>query len=155
MTLNQLIKRVRQIAESHEQVNSFVLGETANDLLDREVEYPVCFMLLPTEQVSVNETTFNLSLFLLSRQIQGGSATDSTYNTIETISDMREVALDIYSQFAYQKFEPQWNLVKGATITPVLEDSPDYLAGVKMDIQIKVNYTINRCQIPTTYNYGN
>ena len=85
----------------------------------------------------------------------GGASTDNTFNELEVSSDMLSVAKDILAQFNYQKFSPVWKVDRNATFTLTNEVENDYIAGVQMEFTIKSQYLADRCQVPTTYTYGN
>lgn len=153
MTLNQLVARIKAICEAHEQINTFVFGDI-DDKLRQDVIYPAAFLPYPLTQIQGPDTLDSFSLFIMDRVIVGGSSTDNTYNELEVTSDCRSIAKDLQAQFLYQKFNPTWNVQKNFSITPLNETDPDYLAGVQLQFTIKSPYTANRCQVPTTYNYG-
>ena len=148
MTLNQIIKRVQTIAESHEQISSFFFGDI-DQMLDTDIVFPLCFMPIPTASISGVDDVLSCSLLVMDRQIQGGN------NEVEVLSDMREVALDLLAQLQYAKFVPTWQVLKSGNYEFFTERTEDYLAGVKLDFQIKLPYKADRCQVPTTFNYGN
>lgn len=158
MTLNQIVKRIKEIAEAHEQINTFFFGDV-DDFLQSDVVYPACFMGMPSETISGSqgggsELNMTISLYFMDRTIQGGSLTDNTFNQAEVLSDMRSIALDIFSQIKYQKFSPQWNVDANASLEYFNESTEDYNAGVRLQINIKYRFTIDRCAVPSTYNYG-
>jgi len=148
MTLNQIVKRVQSIALSHDQIGSFFFGDI-DDMLSVDVQFPLCFMTVPTSTITGADDVLSCSLLVMDRQIQGGN------NDVEVMSDMREVALDLLAQMQYNKFDPLWTVLKSANYEFFNERSEDYLAGVKIDFQIKLPYLSDRCQVPTTFNYGN
>ena len=152
MTLNQIIARIQGIAEAHDQINTFFFGDV-DEFLATDNAYPACFMGIPSESGVKQETDLSCSLYFLDRMIQGGSEDDKTYNEVEIMCDMREVALDIFAQIRYQKFDPKWNIDTSFSIEYFNEKDEDYLAGVKLNITIKLPYNADRCQVPTTYNY--
>jgi hypothetical protein len=153
MTLNSIVARIRAIAEAHEQINTFVFGDI-DDALRSDVVYPACFMPYPSENISGADDVMSVSLFFMDRTVKGGSVTDKTDNELEVTSDMREVAKDIFAQMQYQKFNPTWNASKDCTLTLTNERELDYLAGAHLSFTIKLPYTANRCEVPSTYNYG-
>lgn len=152
MTLNKIIQRLQEIVEAHEQINTFFFGDI-DDFLKVDRVYPACFLGKPSETIIANNTLIRFSLFFFDREIIGGSESDKTLNTTEVLSDMREIALDIFSQIRYQKFSPIWNVEKDATLEYYNEDKEDYLAGVKLDVIIKLPFNTDRCQVPTIYTY--
>lgn len=153
MTLNQIIARVKAIAEAHEQINTFVFGDM-DDALRNDVVYPACFMPYPSWNISGVDKVYSAQLFFMDRVIQGGSTTDNTFNELEVTSDMNSVADDILAQLQYQKFDPRWNVARQGDGVAVRQSEPDYLAGVQLSFTIKLPYIANRCEVPTTFNYG-
>lgn len=152
MTLNQIIARIKAIAEAHEQISSFVFGDL-DDALRQDLTYPACFMPYPREQGNGSDLLMSCTLFFMDRVIIGGGEIDNTFNELEVSSDMREVAKDIYAQLRYQKFDPIWNVQKDYAINFRNEAEPDYLAGVQLEFTIKLPYNTDRCSVPTTYTY--
>ena len=153
MTLNQIVQRIKAIAEAHEQINTFMFGDI-DDALRSDVTYPACFMSYPNETISGTDNNMTCDLFFMDRTVQGGSITDKTDNELEVSSDMRSVAQDIFAQLQYQKFNPTWQVSKDSTITLTNEREVDYLAGAQLSFTIKLPYLANRCEVPTTYTYG-
>jgi hypothetical protein len=153
MTLNQIVARIKAIAEAHEQINTFVFGELS-EVLRRDVVYPACFMPYPRDQFNGNDDNMSATLFFMDRVIVGGGEEDSTYNELEVTSDMREVAKDILAQLRYQKFNPTWNTLPQFAINPAINQQPDYLAGVQLEFTIKLPYTTDRCVVPSNYDYA-
>lgn len=153
MTLNQIVQRIKTIAEAHEQINTFVFGDL-DEVLRSEVIYPACFMPYPRERGNGSDLLMSCTLFFMDRVIVGGGEVDKTFNELEVTSDMREVAKDIYAQLRYQKFDPRWNVQTDFAINLANEAQPDYLAGAQLEFTIKLPYNTDRCSVPTTYNYG-
>lgn len=153
MTLNQVIARIKAITEAHDQINTFVFGD-ADDFLASDITYPAAFMPYPSMTISGVDEVYSCQLFFMDRVIGGGSTTDNTFNELEVSSDMQLVAKDILAQFLYQKFEPKWNVSRDASISLTNEREPDYLSGAQLSFTIKLPYLANRCEVPTTYNYG-
>ena len=153
LTLNQIVQRIKAICEAHEQINTFVFGDI-DDKLRQDIVYPAVFMPYPTNNYQSVDKLLQCNLFIMDRLIIGGSVTDNTYNELEVTSDMTSVAEDLFAQFAYQKYTPNWNVQRNFNITPLNEADPDYLAGVQLSFTIKSPYTADRCQVPTTYTYG-
>ena len=154
MTLNEIIKRIKTICEAHEQINSFVFGDI-DDRLRGDITYPCVFMPYPSVSITGADESSSCSLFFMDKVIMGGASTDNTFNELEVSSDMLSVAKDILAQFNYQKFSPVWKVDRNATFTLTNEVENDYIAGVQMEFTIKSQYLGDRCQVPTTYSYGN
>lgn len=154
MTLNQVKARIQTIALAHEQINSFGFG-LFGDFLDTEINYPACFMDLPTETLSGQlgagaERRLTVNLYFFDRMIVGGGTQDNSFNRDEVLSDMRSVATDIFSQLRYQKFDPQWNVLPDANMEYFVERNEDYCAGVRLTVTISFRFVVDRCNLPST-----
>ena len=68
-------------------------------------------------------------------------------NETEVLSDMTLVGQDIVAELRSPTEE--WIIGDNAPITYYTESDPDYLAGIKIDITLKLSSLNNTCQIPT------
>lgn len=154
MTLNQLKARIQDICEAHGQINEFFFGRE-DEFFNRDRTFPVACLEMPdNEQIQRGATLLPFRLYFFDRVIQGGDIAAKTYNEDEVISDRREVALDIFAQMRYQKFDPRWNVQENASIGAYMyEAGEDYLAGVILDFTIKNDFAADRCAVPSDYNY--
>lgn len=153
LTLNQIVARIKAISEAHEQINTFVFGDI-DDELRQDIVYPCVFMPYPSATYNGVDKLLQCNLFIMDRVIIGGASTDNTFNELEVTSDTESIAEDLFAQFAYQKYNPTWNVQRSFNITPLKETDPDYLAGVQLSFTIKLPYTADRCSVPTNYIYG-
>lgn len=153
MTLNQIVARIKAICEAHEQISTFVFGDI-DDKLRQDIVYPAAFMPYPINNYQGVDKLLQCNLFIMDRVIIGGAVTDNTFNELEVTSDTESIAEDLFAQFAYQKYNPSWNVLRNFSITPLNETDPDYLAGVQLAFTIKLPYTTDRCSVPTNYIYG-
>lgn len=145
MTLNQILARLRNLATAHEQINTFVFGDVDEFLDGVDNVYPACFCAAPSINITGKEMIYNFRLFFLDRQIQGGDNTEDVY------SDQLQTAGDILAQMRYPK--SPWIVPDTASFELFEGNRSDYLAGVAMDVQIKVNYLSDRCVIPSSYEF--
>lgn len=143
MTLNQVLARIKNIAEAHAQINTYVFGDVDEFLDGTDNVYPACFCATPTANIGSKETIYNFRLFFLDRQIQDNTNVEDVY------SDMMQVAGDILAQLRYPK--SPWIVPDTASFEFFNGSREDYLAGVAMDVQIKVPYISDRCVIPSSY----
>lgn len=153
LTLNQIVARIKAIAEAHEQINTFVFGDI-DDELRQDIVYPCVFMPYPSISYQGVDKLMQCNLFIMDRVIIGGASTDNTFNELEVTSDTISIAEDLYAQLLYQKYDPVWNVLRNATINLTNEAKNDYLAGAALQFTIKLPYKADRCVVPTTYTYG-
>lgn len=145
LTLNQTVKLIRDIALSHDQINTVYFGDVWEFLAQTDNVYPAMFYSLTGSQISGKELTMSFSLFFLDRQLQ-----DET-NETEVLSDQLLIAQDIVSMLRHPNFS--WNIGDSVTLEFFTENEKDYLAGVKADISVIYPMLSNRCQVPSNFNY--
>jgi hypothetical protein len=153
LTLNQIIDRIETLALSHKQVESFViLKETVDAYLSNgDKTYPVILCELSdgggidrqTRQVSIPMRLFFLDAEKLVDDAQG--------NTVEIWSDRILVAQDFIAMLLKETNTEEyrdWRIDGGNQLAFYSEKFSDYVAGVSVDITIRLPYDVNRCQAP-------
>ena len=147
MTLNSVIDRVRTLALSHKQINSFYFGDVPEFDANGEVNYPACFLEITPGRVDRVEKmqAFNFRLYLVDLVPE---STESEENETDVLSDMHSVCADLLSMLMYSEYEDDWRIAETSTVTPVTESLNDLVAGVYADIEIGVDFLADRCQVP-------
>ena len=145
LTLNQTVKLIKDIALSHDQINTVYFGDVWEFLAQTDNVYPAMFYSLTGSQINGKSLDMSFSLFFLDRQLQ-----DET-NETEVLSDQLLIAQDIISILRFPKFD--WEIGDNVILEFFTENEKDYLAGVKADVTISFPMLSNRCQIPTDFNY--
>jgi len=145
LTLNQTVKLIRDIALSHDQINTVYFGDVWEFLAQTDNTYPAMFYSLTGSQISGKNLAMDFSLFFLDRQLQDES------NETDVLSDQLLIGQDIFSMMRYPKFD--WKLDEDVSIEFFTENEKDYLSGVKLDITINYPMLTDRCQIPDDYTY--
>lgn len=146
MTLNQVIAKIEELGNAHQQVKTTFYG-SAFDLLSKgsDVLYPAFIFDLNNASISGKTLTLSFSLFFMDRMLPE----ETNYNDV--LSDQLLTAQDIIAQLSYNDFD--FDLQEAVTLNSFSENTPDYLAGWQTDISLDLPYTYNRCEVPTTYTY--
>lgn len=149
MTLNQIVKELTTIGNDHEQINFVYFGDVWERLSNGEVTYPAMFFTLTGANVAAKEIGYSFSLYFMDRMLSEET------NETEVLSDMTQVAGDIVAQlrFPTDYQNVTWTLNQNLPLTFYTESDPDYLAGVKLDINLTVPFINNRCEVPSNYTY--
>lgn len=145
LTLNQTVKLIKDIAQSHDQINTVYFGDVWEFLAQTDNVYPAMFYSLTGSQINGKSLDMSFSLFFLDRQLQ-----DET-NETEVLSDQLLISQDIVSMLRHPKFD--WEIGDNVVLEFFTENEKDYLAGVKADVTISFPMLSNRCQIPSDFNY--
>lgn len=147
LTLNQVIDRIRTLALSHRQINSFYFGDVPEFEANGEIEYPACFLEQQPGSIDRVEKLqkFNFRLYLVDLVPE---STASEENETEVLSDMHSVAADVVAMLMYSGYQDDWLITDTSPVTPVTESLNDLVAGVYVDIEIGVDFLADRCQVP-------
>lgn len=150
MTLNQTLKRLKTLAESHKQINTFFIGSFDEFMDSPDVTYPACFCELDKDanvgiDSMLNVLKFNIYFFDLM-----DTAKNSQANEYEVKSDMLEVAKDFYSMLKYTGYQNDWVIGDNCPITIRDYQLNDLCAGVSLSVEIGLLFDANRCQVPAT-----
>lgn len=151
MTLNQVIKQLKQIVQSHRQINSFYFGEAAN-WTTLKLVYPG-FLLQLNAAIRIvpggMEIDFSMYVSDLVFQTEEDVNDASLYaNTIEVQSDSLSVVNDIVSLISDPDYD--WILRGNVVCTPydAIPINEDMVAGVKADFTMYVPTVKDRCAAP-------
>jgi len=148
MTLNQVIARIRTLALSHKQINSFLFADSLPEFdANGEIVYAGCFLeQLPGAIDRIEkQQRFNFRVYLVDLVPE---STDSEQNETEVLSDMSSVAADFMAMLMYSDYQDDWIIGDITPVTPITEGLNDLVAGVQMEIQIAVDFIADRCQVP-------
>lgn len=149
LSYNQIIRRIKNLAISHLQIDSFYQGdphefdEQSDNQTAENVAYAACFV--ETLPGSINRAdkvrVYNFKVTLLDRVELGKE------NEQEVQSDMDLVAQDFVAMLGNPYYR-DWELTNVSPVTFVTEMLNDMCAGVELDITINVDYVPDVCQIP-------
>lgn len=147
LTLNQVINRIRTLALSHDQINHFYQGTPEEFDANGEINFPVCFLEIAPGSVSrsVHQTLFNFKIYFLDLV---GVSTDTEGNETEVLSDMTSVMQDFLAMAMYHEYEDTWEIDDTANFVAMTEVLNDMAAGVVCDLQVRVDFLADRCQVP-------
>lgn len=151
LTLNQVIQRIQTLCLSHSQVETFHVPKSEIDsfLNDAEIDYPcvVCDIQdgggidRQFKTASIPLKLYFLDLENIAEVAQG--------NTLEVWSDRVSVAQDIIAMMCNQSDYTDWRVDGGTSMQFFSEKFSDYVAGISVDVTIRLPYDVNRCQAPT------
>lgn len=144
MTLNQVIYQLKQIASLHGQIRTIFYGDSWDFLDQGDNEYTAFFYNIDSGNIIGGTLQYGVEVFILDKTLQ------DTSNVEDVKSDCLQIACDILGTIRMQK-SPYFI---GATIGDVAfefveEETPDYLAGVKLTFNIDTTFTYQTCFQPT------
>jgi len=149
LTLNQIIQRLETLALSHKQIKSFFVGDVADLLSYKDVEYPLCYVNVDAGQVSTSEkkTTFNFKVYFLDLLNVSDKALQNEW---ELKSDLTSIAQDYIAMVNYSGYSKDWQTDVNYNLQIKTYDMNDVCVGVQVDIAVKTLFANNRCQVPAT-----
>lgn len=147
MTVNQVIKRIRDLTLGHKQIRTFRKGLVSDFFTDKTAKYPAACLQDDggTISLSGHYARLNYRLFLLDLV---HVSQDTKENEDDVLSDMMSIAMDLLAQFNYPGFN-DWKVSSDASIEFIVEGDNDLHAGVTFGFSVDFPYTQNVCQVPT------
>lgn len=143
MTINQLVKSIKELAEGHRQIETVHYGSLLEIFGKADIMYPVFAMDLIGTQISRNQMSVSMNFFFLDRILPERT------NELEVFSDQLQIAGDIIAQLRSQSFD--FSIQDNIRANFVTDTTPDMLAGVSITISIDIDYLASRCDVPSTY----
>lgn len=146
-----LIERLRQFADGHYIIQKFYHGQIDAADLDKEPRYPMMHVL-PVD-IRASEGTLDYALEIRFADIGRDKEIKTDYQK-EIISDMSRLALSLISEIENGQvlFGEDAEIVdKQATIIPFIEEFTHVLTGVQLNVNIRLPYNWNACDIPADY----
>lgn len=138
----QVIEDFKEIADAHEQINSFGYGDITqltNDIeTEKEPLYTKMYMVPGTVDLNENELTYNFQIII------ADLLNDDYSNQRDVMNDTLEICKDVFTVLYLSEYESNW----GASISPFLEQYETILAGWTMNLQITQPFDYNRCDLP-------
>jgi len=147
LTLNQVISRIRTLALSHQQVNSFYYGDSWEFDANSDINFPAVFLESLPGQISRDEKLqrYNFMMYVLDRvSVLEGK---ETYEQ-EVLSDTSSIAADLIAMMMHFEYEDDWMMVTNSAATQVTEAINDIAAGTVLEIGVNVDFIADRCQVP-------
>lgn len=147
MTLNQVIKRVQDLATAHKQIRSFGKGLIQDFLVDKTTRYPAVFLQDIAGNISLGNHATALSYRLFIVDLVHVSA-DAKTNEQDVQSDMVSIAMDLLAQMNNPQYN-DWAISSDNNLQLLVENDGDMHAGVVIDFSVRIMFEQNICVIPT------
>jgi hypothetical protein len=148
-TYNQVVNRLKTLAQSHQQINTVErLGSFQDWLTGDNKVYPACVICNNGSWNidSVNRiTSFSFRIYFLDIQ---DLSTNARENVQDVWSDMLSVAQDYIAMLISPVYQYDW--IIGNTFIGELSDesTEDYVGGAYMDVTIGIDFLADNCQVP-------
>ena len=152
MTLNQILQRIKQLAENHPQINYFFVGAADEFLDQQDVTYPALFCeLQPNANLDFDAKflTYNFKIYIFDLLNVSDKA---LLNQWEVTSDTSSIAQDFLALITDNTFT-DWYANSDYNLSIEEYKLQDLCCGVTFDVAIGIPFDANRCQVPTTYNW--
>jgi hypothetical protein len=150
MTLNQIIATIKSQVDLHKQINKFAVG-TEFDMAAETVEYYPLFWLIPNgfipnlpDSGGANKNIdYQFTALLVDKTLE------SKANSIEVLSDMATVIIDISTMLYRQSINNDFQFIFSGQTQPFYDAKSDVIGGYAFDFTIRVPNQSSFCDIPT------
>lgn len=138
----QVLEDLEDIANAHQQINSFGFGQLEQLTMDIKTEvepvYTKMYVVPNNTVLSQNQLIYNFRIIITDR------INEDLSNQRDVMSDTLEIIKDVFTILYLSEYESEWN----AVVNPFLERYETVLGGWTMDLQITQPFDYNRCVLP-------
>lgn len=147
MTLNQIIKRIREISLAHNQLREFYFGVPTDFLTKKTTRYAGAFLQDTSGSIDPvgNIVNVGFKLFLLDLV---HVATESKDNELDVQSDMMSIAMDLIAEMNHSSYF-DWKISASNPLVILREQLNDLVAGVVVDFTVSFPWGSSLCEVPT------
>lgn len=141
-TLNQINEILEGIANAHQQINSYGIGDLYDLVANGAVTYPLMFTVINPGTINGNRMSLNLSLLFMDlvHKDQG--------NELEVLSDTLQMGTDVVAQLRSPLYEDWFLVGDSVSFEDFTERFNDEVAGFKVDISLTLSEQFNLCSLP-------
>lgn len=155
ITLNNVIKLLKQFADGHGQLNDFGFGDFADIGTSRQMQHPFMWVNVAPSTVTYNENKTILPILALQVAImdqtndQANTLNENGYesnNVSEILSDTLQILLDLIGEIS-RNFGKYGIVIDGdLSYEPMIDETDDSSNGWLLDISLKLQHS--SCVIP-------
>lgn len=143
-SLNQILKKLREVCEAHAQVNTYAEGQKYDMSASNAPTYPLIWVVPNggTPDLPGNLFNYRLTVFCLDKDLPGGT------NQIELLSDTSLILLDIIAKLDHTENDDDfddWNISSVSDFQPVVDGENDTVSGNLCDITITAFFRKDIC----------
>jgi len=150
-TINQLVQELKDIQDSHLQLNDFFWGDFGKASSRNDLRYPLMCCYYPNGSVLNNLTPINLIVVIADKIDKANNETGENPtqgNLTEVESDTLQVTRDIYNVINKSRRWQQLARVNSVTFNKFIERGKDETAGHYMTISLYIKDTTSICNLP-------
>lgn len=141
-SLNQLLKVIQDISESHSQVNTYAQGQRYDISASAATLYPLVWAV-PTggnPNFTGNTMDYTVTLIVLDKDNADGS------NEIEILSDTMLILLDIVAKIsATDEDADEWQITSVGRFEPIVDGGLDTVTGHSCEVVLSAFFGQDIC----------
>lgn len=147
MTLNQLIQRLQNLAQSHKQLHDFRFGDVTEWLAGSDIKYPACFIDIANATIdrTNHQSRYQVQIWLCDLI---NVAQDSRANEVEVFSDLMSIMEDLLALINDPNLQDDWTPGEAAPVQLMKEKFEDWTGAVMTTLDIATDYLSDNCQVP-------
>lgn len=150
LTLNQVLLRIKTIAEAHNQVRSYQNGEISELFNDKTTKYVAVALQYVIGNVNIggHQVTTNFSLMVCDLV---NVSKDTRTNEDDVLSDTFSILMDLITQLNHPNYN-DWRLSLSNNASAFVQRGGDMYAGWTIEFSISWIFPQNICEVPTDIN---
>lgn len=149
ISLNYLLKQIKDKANLHTQINTFAQGQKYDFSADSAILYP-CLWAIPMgvspgtsssgNGILGRTVDYRISLFMMDIELSDGS------NEIDILSDTAQILFDIVAKLdSDSNDEAEWQLSAIGNFEPFVDAQLDTVSGHSTELTFSVFYAKDTC----------
>jgi len=150
-TINQLVRELKEIADSHLQINDFFWGDFGKAASRNDLKYPLMCCYYPNGSMLNNMTPINLIVVIADKIDKGNNEANSNPalgNLTEVESDTLQVVRDVHNVLNKSKRWQSLVRIQSATVNKFIERGQDETAGHYATISLFIKDSTSICNLP-------
>jgi hypothetical protein len=141
LTLNQIVKQLNNIADSHANINNFFFGELYDFATSGTTEYPCLAVTLEPLPYQSPVMTYSFNIYMMDLVKKDIS------NRQEVLSDMLLNCFDLVSLLT-MKNDFVFSVEKNVTFNDFVDRFDQEVSGYWFNLRIKTPFVLDQCAVP-------
>ena len=166
---NNIIERLCQIAESHNQITTVSVGDIFDIDIAKNTKFPLLHINPTSVQTGASELMYSFQIFIMDlvsekdnwqtyQQLGITKLVDTKNNQQEVFSETLQIATDIISLFQHSEYQTEnmtnindstiYITTDNFTLEPFQEKYDNLLTGWVFNLEVSVMNDFNSCAVP-------
>jgi hypothetical protein len=145
-SLNQILKQIEEVAESHYQINTYAQGQRYDFSADAALLYPCLWAVPAGVTPSLERSVMDYRIIIVMMDIEKADGS----NEIDILNDTALILMDVIAklqELAEEQTtdEPEWNITSVGGFEPFVDAQLDTVSGHTCELVITAFFASDLC----------